>query len=541
MIMEKIYIFGHKNPDTDSVTSAISLSYLKNKLGTKTIPCILGEVNNETKYVLKYFDEKEPVYLNDTRLQVKDLKYKKGCFINYKETFNNLYTYMQHEEITGLPICNDNQKYLGIVTMKDLLKVIIDPLYDTLYTSYDNILKTINGKKGLKYDEEINGKLLVSALKASDFEEKITLTNEHILIVGNRLNVIKYALKSKVKLLIIVGGIPLDNELINLAKKNKVNIIYSPLDSFHTSKMVTLSNYIKNIVSSRNMAVIDENTYVFDFEMIFNKYKFTNYPIVDKNNKVLGLLRMEDMHEKTPKKVIMVDHNEYNQSVLGIEEADILEIIDHHKIGNVNSSNPINFRNMAVGSTNTIIYEMYKEHHLTPPKNIAGLMIAGIISDTLMFHSPTTTPNDKKAVSELSKVANMNVTKFAKEMFEAGASIKGKTIEELIYNDFKVFNINDKKIGIGQMTVINYQAMLAEKEKYLEVLEKISKEHNYEILSFCITDVINSNTYILYNEASKNVFETIFNIHDLYQGYKLKGVVSRKKQIIPLLMEELNN
>ena len=539
--MEKIYIFGHKNPDTDSVTSAISLSYLKNKLGSKTIPCILGEVNNETKYVLEYFGEKEPVYLNDTRLQVKDLKYKKGCFINYKETFNNLYTYMQKEEITGLPICNDHHKYLGIVTMKDLLKVIIDPLYDTLFTSYDNILKTIGGKKVLKFDEEINGKLLVSALKTSDFEEKVALTNEHILIVGNRLNIIKYALKSKVKLLIIVGGIPLDNELINLAKKNKVNIIYSPLDSFHTSKMVTLSNYIKNIVSNRHMAVIDENTYVFDFEMVFNKYKFTNYPIVDKNNKVLGLLRMEDMHEKNPKKVIMVDHNEYNQSVLGIEEADILEIIDHHKIGNVNTSNPINFRNMAVGSTNTIIYEMYKEHHLTPPKNIAGLMISGIISDTLMFHSPTTTPSDKKAVSELSKVANINVTKFAKDMFEAGASIKGKTIEELIYNDFKVFNINDKKIGIGQMTVINYQAMLAEKEKYLEVLEKISKEHNYEILSFCITDVINSNTYILYNEASKNVFETIFNIHDLYQGYKLKGVVSRKKQIIPLLMEELNN
>jgi len=539
--MEKIYIFGHKNPDTDSVTSAISLSYLKNKLGTKTIPCILGEVNNETKYVLEYFGEKEPIYLNDTRLQVKDLKYKRDCFINYKETFNNLYNYMQQEEITGLPICNDNYKYLGIVTMKDLLKVIIDPKYDTLYTSYDNIIKTLNGKKCLKFDEEINGKLLVSALKASDFEEKILLTNEHILIVGNRPSIIKYAIKSKIKLLIIVGGISLDSDIIASARKNKVNIIYSPLDSFHTSKLVILSNYIKNIISNRNIAVIDENTYVFDFEMIFNKYKFTNYPIVNKNNRVLGLLRMEDMNEKTPKKVIMVDHNEYNQSVLGIEEANILEIIDHHKIGNINSSNPINFRNMAVGSTNTIIYEMYKEHHLTPPKNIAGLMIAGIISDTLMFHSPTTTPNDKKAVSELSKVANINVTKFSKEMFEAGASIKGKTIEELIYNDFKAFNINDKKIGIGQMTVINYQAMLSEKEKYIEVLEKISKEHNYEILSFCITDVINSNTYILYNEASKNVFETIFNINELYQGYKLKGVVSRKKQIIPLLMEELNN
>ena len=539
--MDKIYIFGHKNPDTDSVTSAISLSYLKNKLGEKTIPCILGEVNNETKYVLEYFNEKEPVYLNDTRLQVKDLAYKKGCYINHNETLNNLYNYMQKEEITGLPICNDNMKYLGIVTMKDLLKVIIDPYYDTLDTSYDNIIKTINGHMCLKFDEEIKGKIIVSTLKASDFEEKINLTNDDILIVGNRPGIIQYAIRSKIKLLIVIGGDKLDKDLINLAKKNKINIIYSDLDSLHTSKLVILSNYIKNIIANRNIAVIDEQTYVFDFEMIFNKYKFTNYPIINKNNKVLGLLRMEDMHDKNPKKVIMVDHNEYNQSVLGIEEAEILEIIDHHKIGNVNTSNPINFRNMAVGSTNTIIYEMYKEHMLTPPKNIAGLMISGIISDTLMFHSPTTTNLDKKAVKELSKIANINVLQFSKEMFKHGASIKGKTIEELIYNDFKVFNINNKKIGIGQMTVINYEEMLSEKDKYIEVLEKISKEHNYEILSFCITDVIHSNTYILYNEASKNIFETIFNIHDIYQVYKIKGVVSRKKQIIPLLMEELNN
>lgn len=539
--MEKIYIFGHKNPDTDSVTSAISLSYLKNKLGENTIPCILGEVNNETKYVLNYFKEKAPVYLNDTKLQVKDLKYKKGCFLNYKKTYYELYHYMQKEEITGIPICNDDNKYLGIVTMKDLLKVIIDPLYNELITSYDNILKTLDGKKGLKFDEEIHGNLLVSAFKSSEFEEKITLTPDHILVVGNRPSIIKYALKSKVKLLLVVGCDKLEDELIALAKKNHVNIIYSPYDSFYTAKLTILSNYIKNIISARNIAVIDENTYVFDFEMIFNKYKFTNYPIINKNNKVLGLLRMEDMHEKHPKKVIMVDHNEYEQSVLGIEEASILEIIDHHKIGNVNSATPINFRNMAVGSTNTIIYEMYKEHHLTPPKNIAGLMISGIISDTLLFHSPTTTKYDKKAVTELSKVANLNVQSFAKEMFSKGASITGKTIEEVIYNDFKAFNINDKKIGIGQMTVIDYQTMLNEKEKYLDVIEKIAKEHSYEIFSFCITDVINSNTYILYNEESKRIFETIFNIPNLYQGYKLKGVVSRKKQIIPLLMEELNN
>jgi len=303
--------------------------------------------------------------------------------------------------------------------------------------------------------------------------------------------------------------------------------------------MVILSNYIKAILSPQKNVVVDENMFVNDFLVIFNKFKFTNYPIVNKQKKLLGLLRSEDINEKNKKKVILVDHNEYSQSVDGIEEAEIVEVIDHHKLGNVNSIEPINFRNMAVGSTNTIVYEMYKEQKVSPPPYIAGLMLSGIISDTLLFHSPTTTEYDRRAVRELSKIAGVNPTSFAKKMFEKAASIKGKTIEELIYNDFKAFNIGNYKIGIGQMTVINYQEVLNEKEKYLKTIESISKEHEYDIFAFCITDVINSNTYLLYNEESKTIFETIFNLSKIYQGYELKGVVSRKKQIIPLLMEEL--
>jgi len=537
--MDKIYIFGHKNPDTDSVTSAISLSYLKNIFHKKTIPCILGEVNNETKFVLDYFKVDKPIYLNDTKLQVKDLNYNKGCFLNANCTLNDLYNYMQTHEITGVPIGDDTNKYVGIVTMKDLVKIIINPHYDNLYTSYSHILNIVKGQKVTCFDEEIKGKVIISSFKTSDFEEQISLSNNDILIVGNRFNILKYAIKSKVKLIIVVGTKILDSDLIKEAKKNKVNIITTSLESFYVSRMIILSNYIKSIITSSNNAVIDENMYVNDFLVIFNRFKFTNYPIVNKQNKILGLLRSSDINEKNRKKVILVDHNEYSQSVDGIEEAEIKEVVDHHKIGNINSSEPINFRNMAVGSTNTIIYEMYKEQKISPPPYIAGIMMAGIISDTLLFHSPTTTIYDKRAVNELSKIANVNPNAFAKKMFEAASSIKGKTIEELIYNDFKSFNINNQKIGIGQMTVINYQDVLNTKEKYLKVIESISIEHDYDIFAFCITDVINSNTYLLYNEKAKTIFETIFNINDIYQGYELKGVVSRKKQIIPLLMEEL--
>ena len=537
--MNKVYVFGHKNPDTDSVTAAISLSYLKNIKNQNVTPYILGEVNNETKYVLNYFKVNKPKYLNDVKLQISDLKYKKGCFLNYKETLNTLYNYMQKEEITGVPISDDKNNYLGIVTMKDLLKVIIDPKYDEINTSYDNILKIVKGKEIFRFTNEIKGKVILSAYKTTDFEENINLSSDNILIIGNRFNIVKHALNARVRLIVIVGTLKLGEDLLNLAKKKKVNIIATKEESLYVSKMVILSNYIKNIISSTNEAVIDENMYVNDFLVIANKYKFTNYPIVDRNNKILGLLRSEDLHEKNRKKVILVDHNEYSQSADGIEEADILEIIDHHKVGNINSTSPINFRNMAVGSTNTIIYEMYKEHKVKPPRDIAGLMLSGIISDTLLFHSPTTTIYDKKAAENLARIAKIDIDAYSKKMFEAAASIKGKTIEELIYNDFKAFNIGNRKIGIGQMTIIDYEKVLKDKNKYLKVIEKISLEHDYDILAFCITDVINSNTYLLYNEKAKDLFETVFNIKSIYQGYELKGVVSRKKQIIPLLMDGL--
>lgn len=538
--MDKIYIFGHKNPDTDSVTSAITLSYLKNIFHKKTIPCILGEVNNETKFVLDYFKVDKPIYLNDTKLQVKDLRYRKGCYLNQNNTLNDLYNYMQTHEITGVPIGDDNNKYVGIVTMKDLVRITIDPHYDNLDTSYNHILNIVKGHEITRFHDEIKGRVILSSFKTSDFEEQINLSSNDILIAGNRINILKYAIKSKVKLLIVVGTKEIDEVLVKEANKNKVNIITTNLESFYVSRMVILSNYIKAILSLQKNAVIDENMFVNDFLVIFNKFKFTNYPIVNKQKKLLGLLRSEDINEKNKKKVILVDHNEYSQSADGIEEAEVIEIVDHHKVGNVNSTEPINFRNMAVGSTNTIIYEMYKEQKVSPPPYIAGLMLSGIISDTLLFHSPTTTEYDRRAVRELSKIAGVNPTIFSKKMFAEAASIKGKTIEELIYNDFKAFNIGNYKIGIGQMTVINYQEVLNEKEKYLKTIESISKEHEYDIFAFCITDVINSNTYLLYNEESKTIFETIFNLSKIYQGYELKGVVSRKKQIIPLLMEELS-
>ncbi len=531
--MAEIYVFGHKNPDTDSVTSAISLAYLKNRLNSNNhyIPCILGEVNNETKFVLDYFGVDKPIYLNDTKLQIKDLNYNRNCYLDDKSTLNDLYNYMLEKDITGVPICDNHRKYLGIITMHDLLKIIINPLYDELYSSLDKITSVIKGQVIVKGKDEINGKV--------SFGTNYHLNNNDIIVINNDEEIIKEAINNKVQLIIVVSKKNIKEELINLAKNKKVSIIKTSINYMFVSKMLILSNYVHRVINNHLNVVVEENMYLNDFHVLFNKYKHNNYPVVSKNGKILGLLRMEDINDKRKKQVILVDHNEYSQSVDGIEEATILEIVDHHKVGNINSSEPINFRNMAVGCTNTIIYQMYKENNIIPPKKIAGLMMSGVISDTLMFHSPTTTELDKVTVRALSKLCHTEPEPYSLLQFEAASDTKGKTIEELIYNDFKSFNIGKYKIGIGQMTVLKHEKVLKNKDKYIDVIERIAKEHSYDILAFCITDIISSNTYLLFNSGSRIIFANIYGDPDIEEGHCLKGVVSRKKQIIPLLMEEL--
>ena len=535
--MDKIFIFGHKNPDTDSVTSAISLSYLKNLNHLNTVPCVLGELNNETKFVLDYFKTPKPIYLNDTKLQVKDLNYKKNCYLSEDDILDDVYNYMEKESISAVPVCSKLGKYRGIITLKELTKIIMDSSYNGLHTSYDNIIKLIHGNEITKFSNDIKGDIRFFNAKA--YDGMSILSEKDILLVSNDLKLVQKAIKEKVQLIIVVGLKELDKSIVTYARRNKVSIITTMQDVLFVSRKVILSNYLKNVVNTKREC-IDENMNLDDFLLLFNKYKHHNYPIVDRKNKVLGLLSSQDINDRNKKQVILVDHNEASQSVDGLDEANVIEIVDHHKVGNINSSEPINIRNMAVGSTNTIIYEMYKEAKILPPKEIAGLMMAGIISDTLLFHSPTTTEYDRLAVSELASISRVDPEELSQRMFTEAASIKGKTIEEIIYNDFKAFNIGKNKIGIGQMTAINVTDVLKNQEKYLKTMEKIAKEQDYNIFLFCITDVINSCTYVLYNEDAKNVLESIFEDMKVEQGFCLKGVVSRKKQLIPLLMDELN-
>lgn len=539
--MKKILIFGHKRPDTDTATSAIALSYLKNKLGYNTEARVLGTINKETEFVLNYFKVEEPKYLNDVKLQLSDLNYYKNYFLNYNQPIIEAYNYMLEKNITGVPLVNEDSKFEGLLTLKMIATDMLSGNANHLHTSYDNIIKTLQGKSILKFDDEINGDIIAASFRSTTIINETKLESNHILILGDRHSVIEYAILSKIKLLIVVGNMEVKPEHLELAKKNHVNIIQTPYDSFKTARLVSLSNYTKNIIADARITTFQDTDYYDDFIEQSSKLGYNNYPIVNKDNECLGLLRITDIRDKKRKQVILVDHNEENQSVDGLSEAEILEIVDHHKLGDLKTKQPINFRNMTVGSTNTIVYQLYQENDVEIPNNIAGLMISGILSDTLGFTSPTTTTLDKLVVEKLSQRLNLDYQDYAMKMFKAGSSLEGRTTSEIINDDLKLFPSNNKMIAVSQVFTLDADEILKDINTYVEAINELKNNKGYFLLIMCITDVIKKGSYIIYTDGAKTYLEEAFAVKDFQQGEYLEDVVSRKKQLIPNLFEVIGN
>lgn len=538
--MNKVYIFGHQSPDTDAVTSAISLSHLKNKLGMDTEPRVLGHINKETKYVLDKFGVKEPKYLNDVKLQLKDLDYHKGLFVDENKSIDYVYKFLTEKGVTGTPVVTDGNKYKGIITIKDIAKKLISNDFDKIDSNYSNILETVSGEEVLKFDDEIKGNVLVASYDSDTFTSNVNLNSNSILIVGDRQDIIKKAIDDNVKLIVVTGPEKITEENLKLAENNKVNVIKTNIDSFHTSKLICLSNKIGTLLVEDTSKIFRENDYYTDFVEATKKLKHNNYPILNNNGVCLGLIRITEIINKNNKKVMLVDHQEKEQSVIGLDEANILEIVDHHKIGNINTTNPINFRNMTVGSTNTIVYFMYKENNVEIPKEIAGIMLSGLLSDTLCLQSPTTTEIDKKVAEDLALIAGVDYKKYALDMFKAGTSLEGLTKEEVIKSDFKSFPIGDEKMAIGQVFTLDVDRIFDELDTYIEKLEEINNKEGYKFIIIAITDILKNGSYLIFTENAKSVLESIYKLDDIKQGYYVDGLVSRKKQILPSILSELN-
>ena len=539
--MRKTFIFGHKKPDSDSVMSAIGLSYLKNKLGDNTEPRILGNINKETKYALDYFKLKEPEYLNDVKLQIKDVNYHKGFFIQDNDSIFNGYQMLLREGLTGIPVVHNDNDFLGLLTIKDLSHIVVNDHFEDLCTSYDNILDVLKASEILKFDDEICGKILVASYRSTTFINNVHLDNSNILIVGDRHSVIEYAVESGVKLVILSGDSEIKDKHIEIARRNKVNIIRTEYDSYHITRLLPLASYIRTMIRSYNPIKFEENEYVDTVLDINNKLKHTNYPIVDKQNKCLGLLKIIDLNDKKPKNVILVDHNEKLQSADGLDEANIREIIDHHNLGSVTTSAPVNFRNMAVGSTCTIVYTLYQEKDIVIPKNIAGALLSGILSDTLILKSPTATDKDREAVRELSRIAEVDYQEYGMNMLKAGTSLDGMTHEDVLYNDFKLYTVNEKTFGIGQFFTMNFDEMKKDLEGYIQTLNEISEANNYDFLALYVTDIIQNGSYVIYNTKGQEVIEMMYDKNNIIEGYFVSDCVSRKKHVVPLVMDVFEN
>lgn len=539
--MEKTFIFGHKKPDSDSVMSAIGLSYLKNQVGERTEPRILGTVNKETKYALNYFGLKEPEYLNDVKLQLKDVNYHKGFYIRDTDSVYDGYQKMLKEGLTGIPVVKDNKQFLGLITIKDLSHIVVNANFEELYTSYQNIIKVLKGEEILKFDSEINGKIMVAAYRSTTFINTVPLTKEDILIVGDRHSVIEYAVESGVKLVVLSGDSEIKDEHIEIARKNKVNIIRTPYDSYHITRMIPLTNYIRTMIRSYNPIKFEETEFVDTVLDINNKLKHTNYPVVNKKNQCLGLLKIIDLNEKRPKNVILVDHNEKLQSVEGLEEANILEIFDHHNLGSITTSAPINFRNMAVGSTCTIVYTLYKERNVNLPKEVAGALLSGILSDTLILKSPTATPRDVEAVEELARIAGVDYQVYGMDMLKAGTSLEGMSKEDVLYNDFKLYTINEKTFAIGQFFTMNFDEMKKELDEYVATLDEVAEANNYDFVALYVTDIIKNGSYVIFNTKGQEVVDVCYEKENIPEGYFVENCVSRKKHVVPLIMEIFEN
>ncbi len=536
----EIYVFGHKNPDTDAVTSAINLAYLKKQLGMNTVPKVLGNINNETEYVLNYFKVKKPEYLNNVKLQIKDLDYNNKHHIEDNNSIYYAYNYMTENNINNIPILNPKNEVEGIIAMKHIAKYMISGDSKILNASYENVLETLEAEQILKFDNILEGSINIAAFKNTTFIENVKIDGNSIILVGDRYKVLEHSIKNKAKLIVLTGNHDIPEDLLQLAKQNKVNIIKTSFHTYEASKMISLSNYAIQIAIKENIVSVNEEDLVSDFIATANKTKYTYFPVIDKNKKFIGNIEPTDTSKQNKKQVMLTDHNEYDQSVDGLQEAEILEIVDHHNIGSIGTMAPINFRSMPVGSSNTVLYKMYKEHNIKVPKENAGLMLSGIISDTLLLVSPTTTELDKQTAKELAEIAGVDLNKYGLEMLKAGTSLKGKTEEDILFGDFKMYEVNNKKICVTQVSTFDINDFNDSIEKYKELLNKNAENNNYDVFAFFITDILKNGSYVYYNDSAQEIMEKAFDIKDMEQGTYIDGCVSRKKQVIPKLMRVLD-
>ena len=538
---KKVFVIGHKNPDTDSICSAIAYAALKNKTDDGVfVPKRAGEVNNETKYVLDFFDVETPEFIGHVGTQVKDVEIKPTPSLNEGISLKNAWNKMRDLRESTMPIVNDGVLE-GIISVKDIATAHMD-IYETRIlaisnTKYTNVLDAIDGTMivGDSEEEITKGKILIGAANPDLLENYVE--DGDMLLTGNRFENQLCGIEMNAGCIVVCTGAPISKTIQKLAKENNCKIISTPHDTLMVARLISQSAPVRYFMKKDHLITFSREDFISDIRDTLAKIRHRDFPVLDRDGKYCGMLSRRSLLNMDNKKIILVDHNEKGQAVDGIDEAEILEIIDHHRLGSMETALPVFFRNQPVGCTGTIIYDLYQENNVEVDKKIAGLLCSAIISDTLMFRSPTCTPKDKKAAEELAKIAGIEIQEHAEKMFRAGSSLADKTPEEIFYQDFKKFSGNDKNFGAGQISSMDKTELEQLRPKIAAYMEGAVKEG--EMLFFLLTNILTESSDLVFaGEGAKELVETAFGEPE-ENWVHVPGLVSRKKQFVPSVLHVL--
>ncbi len=532
-----IYIFGHKNPDTDSICSAIGYAELKKKMGLNAKAFRVGDINSETKYVLDYFKIPEPEYLDSVEPRLEDVNLFEEEFITPDMPLKIAWELMNKTFRSLTPIVNEDNVLVGVVSKTDITQTYLEHKYEEELkkhkTNFQNILNVLDGKLVLgKYNyDKIEGRIHV----ASQIRDKERLSDGDIVIVGKNKEIQKRVMQAGAGCLILTGKEKLTVELKKLAKEKKVSIIESPHNFYESINQINLILPLSSIMITKNIEFFYEDDYIDDVKKILHTSIYREFPVVDLDHKLIGSISRQLLLEFNRKKVIMVDHNERGQSVIGIETAEIIEIVDHHRISDVHTEQPLYIHCEPVGSTSTLVAEMYLNNDYPIDPEIAGILMAAILSDTLVFKSPTTTKKDKQMAKILSEIAKINPQKFGPEMIIQGTLLDGKTEADIFHTDMKVYQFGDIKMAIAQINTGDHKSLASRKKAIREFMANECKINGYDFALLMITDIIKTGSELIFVGDHKDIFEHAFKKDPDSDYIFIPNVVSRKKQIVPVL------
>ena len=539
----KVVVIGHRNPDTDSICSAIAYAELKNKTSDLVCePRRAGKMNQETEFVLKKFGVKPPRMCTDVNPKIRDVDYREMPGIPGSTSLRKAWEIMRDKQIDTLPVTSPDNELEGVITVKDIATANMD-VFDTgilakSQTTYRNILETLGGTMVVGREDDVctTGHIRIGTATPEMLEN--TVEKGDIVILTNRYESQLCAIEKEASLLIICNGAKVGRTIQRIAEEMGVAIMSAPVDTYAAGKLISQCAPISYYMTRSDIMKFTLVTPVADVTRVMAKVRHRYFPILDEDGKYCGMISRRNIINLQKRRIILVDHNEATQAVEGFDQAEILEIIDHHRIGSLETSGPVYFRNQPVGCTATIITQMYDENGMEIPPQIAGLLLAAILSDTLVFRSPTCTPLDEALAKRLAKIAGVDIDEFASEMFEAGEKLDGKTAEEVFLQDFKVFMCGDIRFGVAQGSYMTRKNLLAAEALLQPYLEEARNKQNVEDIYMLLTDVPKEESVVISDgRYASEVLSDGFETQPAEDGsFTLPGVVSRKKQFIPALM-----